>query len=583
MACARAQTAEKIKNRRERMIISAVALWKKLDMTNPLSESEWGERKVGRNLYSNVTYSGRKATDGSVRIYAQFARPEKGDKFPAVLLLADAGKLPDEELINFFLEKGYAVLAPDYSGKMQSDAENTPRTIYPKSLEYANYDNARGLDDLDGYDASESCWFEWLYVATYSIEYLKKRQDISSIGIVGIRLGGEIAWKAMLSPDVKCGVPVNAIGWRSYRGVNKFADNAETNMRDDKHRYIAGIDSHSYAPFIKCPVLMLCALRDGFFDPDRAYDTYSRVGVTDGSAIAYSTDGGSCIGAKTLSDIDLFLGKHLKGREIYIPSPINVSLSETGEGIKINVEGDEEAILSELGVYYAEADPTTKSVFRDWHKIISVDGKEVKEGKWSKTVQPHCRGANAFVYVSAKYFNGFRIASKIASKKITSSAEKTKKSKLLYAGEGLDTFCVAQNKEYSIADIFLEHEALPKEEKGYGGITGAYSVGGIKTYKISSPRYLPDENALLKFDVYAKDGAELIVTVDVAVGGEFKKYRYYLPIKAGGKWKRTVVKAEDFKEEFTGAPLSAFSLGRALSFECEDESRTFAVTNIIWL
>ncbi len=564
------------------MIVSAVSLWKKLDMTNPLSESEWGERQKGRSLYTSVTYSGHKVADGSVRIYAQFARPEKGDSFPAVLLLPDAGKIPDDELMSFFVEKGYAVLMPDYSGKMQSDSENTPRTIYPKSLEYANFDKARGLDDLDGYAVEESCWFEWLYVATYSIEYLKKRKDISSIGVVGIRTGGEIAWKAMLSPDLKCGVPVNAVGWRSYRGVNKFADNAETNMRDDKHRYIAGIDSQSYAPFIKCPVMMLCALRDGFYDPDRAYDTYSRIGYTDGSAIAYSMNGGSCIGPKTLSNIDLFLEKNLKGREIYIPSPLNVSLKEKNGAIQVDVEGDDEAILAELGIYYAEAEASTKSVFRDWQRIVTVDGKEVKEGKYSYTITPYCGGANAFVYVSAKYFNGFRIVSKIASRKISSNFVKTQKSKLLYTGKGLDTFCVAENKEYSIGDIFLEREALPKTEKGFGGIVGAYSVGGIKTYKISSPRYLPEENSLLKFDAYSENGAELIVTIDVAVGSEFQKYRCALPVKKGGKWKRTVLKADDFKEEITSLPLSSFLLGKALSFECAETEQAI-VTNIIWL
>ena len=94
---------------------------------------------------------------------------------------------------------------------------------------------------------------------------------------------------------------------------------------------------------------------------------------------------------------------------------------------------------------------------------------------------------------------------------------------------------------------------------------------------------MPEENSLLKFDAYAETGATLLVTIDVAVGSEFKKYRYVLPVKKGGKWKRTVLKAEDFKEETTGAPLSAFSLGKALSFESEDETETFAVTNIIWL
>ncbi len=551
-------------------------------MSNPLAESEWGEWTEGNAVFKHVTYSGHKTEDGSVRVYAVFGKPAHGDKFPAILLLPDGGKRYDTELMRFFISKGYAVLMPDYSGKMKSDEENTPRTIYPKSLEFANLDFAKGLDDLDGIEIEGSCWFEWLYVATYSIEYLKKREDVSSIGVVGIRMGGEIAWKTMLSPDLKCGVPVNAVGWRSYKGVNKFSDNAETYMSDSKHRYIAGVDSQSYASFVKCPVLMLCALRDECYDPDRAYDTYCRIGVTEGSAIAYSLEGGTCIGPKVLENLDLFLGKHLKGREVYIPSALNVSMKEKDGKLEVSVEGDSEAILSELRVYYSEAELGTKSVFRDWHRVASVDGKEVKEGKYSLTITPESSQAGAFVYVSAKYFNGFRIASKIISKNLLGEQNKVK-SRLLYGGKRLDTFCVAENKEYSIADVFLEKEAMPKKETGYGGIEGAYSIGGIKTYKISSPTYLPEENSLLKFDAYAKDGANLIVTVDVATSGKFEKYRCRIPVKAGGKWKRVVLKPADFKNENEGTNLPSFLHGKALSFESEMEEDKFAVTNIVWI
>lgn len=550
-------------------------------MSNPLAESEWGAWTEENAVFTHVTYSGHKVEDGSVRVYAVFGKPATGKKFPTVLLLPDAGKRYDTELMRFFISKGYAVLMPDYSGKMKTDEENTPRTIYPKSLEFANLDNASGLDDLDGLEIENSCWFEWLYVATYSIEYLKKRNDVSSIGVVGIRTGGEIAWKAMLSPDLKCGVPVNAVGWRSYKGVNKFSDNAETYMSDSKHRYIAGVDSQSYASFVKCPVLMLCALRDECYDPDRAYDTYCRIGVTDGSAIAYSLEGGTCIGPKVLENIDLFLSKHLKGREIYIPSPLNIAMKEKDDKLEISVESDPEAILSEMRVYYSEAEMGTKSVFRDWRRVVFVDGKEVKDGKYVFTITPDSSQAGAFVYVSAKYFNGFRIASKILGKQL-SGTQTTAKNKLLYGGKRLDTFCVAENKEYSIADIFLEKEAMPKKETGFGGIEGAYSVGGIKTYKISSPTYLPEENSLLKFDVYAKEGAGLVVTIDVATSGKFEKYRCRIPVKAGGKWKRIVLKPDDFKNEIEGGNLESFLQGKALSFESEKEEK-FCVTNIVWL
>ena len=186
------------------------------------------------------------------------------------------------------------------------------------------------------------------------------------------------------------------------------------------------------------------------------------------------------------------------------------------------------------------------------------------------------------IYASAKYFNDFRIASKIISKKVPGD-NKIPKNKLLYGGKRLDSFCVADNKGYSIGEIFLEREALPKKEVGYGGIEGAYSVGGIKTYKISSPTYLPDEGSLLKFDVSTAEGVTLIVTVDVATSGNFEKYKCRIPVKAGGKWKRIVLNAIDFKNDLEGKNLKSFLYGKALSFESEREEDKFAITNIIWL
>ena len=52
------------------MILSAVSVWKKFDMSNPLCPSEWGgtEDAAAGMRFWNVTYYGRKANDGSVRV-----------------------------------------------------------------------------------------------------------------------------------------------------------------------------------------------------------------------------------------------------------------------------------------------------------------------------------------------------------------------------------------------------------------------------------------------------------------------------------------------------------------------------------
>ena len=566
------------------MIVSAISLWKKFNLNSPLCASEWDIELRGGIRRSRVSFSGHAVEDGTVRIYGRLFLPSGVAKAPAVLLLPDAGRLLDEDLMRYFAEKGYAVLMVDYSGKMQTDTDSDFRTVYPPSLDYGNYERARGLDNMKGLAADETTWFEWLYVALFSIEYLKSREEIGDIGVVGVRRGGELAWQTLLSPDVKCGVPINAVGWRSFAGLAKFGDNVAHDLSDDKHRYIAAVEAQSYAPSVKCPVLMLCALRDESFDCDRAYDTYSRIGNQDGNALVYSPNSGACLGPNALHDLDLFLEKNLKGREIYIPDTLNVSLKETAEGLEVEVGCDKEGLLEEVGVYYAEADVKTRCAYRDWRQVFRADGKSVKGSKASCKIKPFAGATAAFVYAYAKYINGFRVMSKITAKRLSKPDPAAVKGRMLFSGKEMDSFSVAEYKDYSIADIFLEHTAVPKTSVGYGGIEGAFSVGGIKTYKISSPMYVPGDNALLEFDAYFDRTDMLKVSVDVSdLERESERYTCRMEVKGGGKWKRIILKAADFKGEHCGKPLQNFSEGRALVFDCEQEETEFSITNILWL
>lgn len=565
------------------MIVSAIALWRKFDLKNPLGVSEWDIEERDGVRRCNVSYSGHKVSDGSVRIYARYIRALKKGKQPAVLLLNDIGTTPDEELAEYFLQKGYAVLMPDYTGKMKTDGEGVLRTAYPPSLSYGNYEQKKGFSSADDLPADQTTWFEWAYVALYSIEFLRAQEEIGNIGIVGIRTGGELAWHVMLSPHVKCGVPINAAGWRSLQNIGKFSDDIAHDLSDNRHKHIAATEAQSYAAYVKCPVLMLCALRDQGFDCDRAYDTYSRIGNTDGNALAYSPESGACIGQHALANMDLFLEKNLKGREIYIPDTLNVSLQEKGDKIEITVGSDKEGLLEEIGIFYAEADVKKKSTCREWRHIYKIDGRSVKNGTVVHSVQPFAGTPAVFVFAYAKYFNGFRVMSKIACKRLTCVNPNAVKSRMLFSGKEMDSFSIAKHEDYSIGNIFLERDAVPKITTGYGGIQGAYSVGGIKTYKISSPMYRPDENALLEFDVYSAQTQTLTVEIEVAEMEEQERYLCHVDVKGGGKWKRIILKAADFKAETNGRSLKSFIDGSGLSFDCAGEESEFAVTNILWL
>ena len=95
--------------------------------------------------------------------------------------------------------------------------------------------------------------------------------------------------------------------------------------------------------------------------------------------------------------------------------------------------------------------------------------------------------------------------------------------------------------------------------------------------------YVPEENALLEFDVYAKEDFSLRVEIEVSDMNREENYLCEIPVRGGGKWKRIILKSTDFKGEMHGKPLPNFCDGSALSFACADGEIEFSITNILWL
>lgn len=567
-----------------RPIVSAVGLFRKFNLTTPLDANEFDVELQDGVRKSCLTYNGHVVEDGCVRIFARFIRPEGEGKKPTVLLLPDMEQDADDDLIAFFTNRGYAVLVPDYRGFAENESIQERHTLYPGSLDHGNYAYARGLYDLKELNSEESTWFEWAYVALFSVEYLKTREDVGEIGVVGIRSGGALAWQVMLSPDIKCGVPINAAGWTSMQKIAKFGDEPARYLGDERRRYIAACEAQSYAPYVQCPVLMLCSLRDKSFDCDRAYDTYSRIGYKYENGLAYSPFSGDCIGPNGLTNLQLFLEKNLKGRQIYLPSTLKINLEKTEDGgLEIQVQSDEEGLLAEAGIFYAESDVSTKSVYRDWRHVCHIEGNQVQGGQFTYTLKPHSGTSVVFAFAYARYINGFRITSKIAAKRMEKS-EYAVRNRCLFSGGTAMCFQVANHRAEAVGGIFLEQEIVPKLTRGYGNIQGVYAKGGIRTYRISAPEYRPGEHDLLQFEGYSAESQDLRVSVEVgSIREEEETFTCIVPIKGGGKWKRQLLRAEDFKSDVTGQSLESFAAANMLEFRCGGEEKEFSITNLLWL
>ena len=558
-------------------ILTPLALWRKFDDSQPLNEFIVKREEKDGILYSFLCFSGRKTETGRVRIYGLFARPAEGESFPAILLLPDAGKGFDRAFIARFVRLGYAVFTVDYSGK---DEGRERYTVYPEDIPYANFATVgRHMDYVDD-DAIGTSWYEWTAVGRYALKYLKSRPDVSKIGVIGIRTGGEIAWKLMLSPDVSCGVPICAAGWIAYRGINKFQKDNELLIDNERQRFLAGVDSQSYAQFVSCPVLMLCSTNDGRFDYDRAYDTYSRINSKVDCVISYTVNNSSYIGPQGLTDLDMFLAKYLKRQHVFIPKPLDITVFIDEEGdLVANVKKDNRG--ESVGVHLFLAEDCLVSSQRDWRE--SRRKKKENENSVTFYLDAYENAKTVFVFAQAEYSSGFTASSKIAFKEIDGAFRNgIPRTRILYSTEegNADCFACSDVADYSFGDCILDGSVCrPVLTDAFKGIKGVCSERGLKTFRINNPIYRPSEDALISIDFCGWEAGFVCVRIAEIQEGRILPYVAKVWLNGSRGWENSVLQPGDFKTQ-EGQPLKSFSTAISLSFTANFK---FCLNNILWL
>ena len=418
-------------------------------------------------------------------------------------------------------------------------------------------------------------------MARYCIRYLRAQPNVGKIGVIGIRAGGDIAWQlAATCDDLSCAIPVCAGGWRAYRGVNKYGDAPELKMDDERYRFIAGIESQSYAPYVRCPILMLCSTNDELFDADRAFDTFSRIAPNCDKTFYFAARYNGHIGNTGLNDLDLFIGKYLKGREVFIPAPAEVAIEEDTDGeLVARIRFDRNGEVKYCEVYMAE--DMCESAMRDW---VRCEFKR-KEGDEAQIFRLNAvRGAKrVFAYAKTKYSCGFAVSSKIAVKKIDQNyANSVEPCRILYSSRnGRDSFTVARfDRGEIMADCFLENSRPPVDlVEGPFGISGVTSEYGLKLFRINDPRYCPAENALLKFDAYAPQTTTVQITVRATKNGKDIIYQCNLFLPGCESWTNHVLSAKDFKTD-GNRPLASLRGAKYIAFYSEGR---FCINNLLWL
>lgn len=554
-----------------------MTLWRDFDESLPLNATVFSESEGENFIRRELVFYGRETGSGRVRIYAQYYTPKGVESYPAVMVLFEAGFPVDEIFVESLVKRGYAVFCPDYCGENGTGKY----TVYPLNVDYANLVRAGDHVNLAEPSARETSWYEWAAVARYGAKYLREQSAVTRVGAIGIRTGGEVLFKIAPYAGLSCMVSICAAGWLAYRGLDKFGDSEKKTFSEERHRFIAGIDSQSYAPYVKCPVLLLSAVNDPKYNYDRVYDTFRQINPEVEKALLFSAHGNGLIGRHSRTDMMLFLDKCLKDRAIYISPPVDVTVEEENGKLVAKGNFDMGGEIAECGIFFTENIKGYQT--RDWTRVLA-DPKDLKDNMGTFDLNVYKKSDKVLLYSFVRYSNDFSVTSKIKAVNLEKKYVNTcPQSRVLYtSADGLNGFVEYRRRARSVADCFTDcfsdtdtGETDVHLEAGYGGILGITSPSGIVSHRVSEPRYAPPEGAMFRFDAYA--GAD--TSLKVVFIRKDVEYACEVDVAGDGKWKNIVLEAGDFKSE-TGAPLGDFALVTSVAILFEGNA---LVNNVLWL
>lgn len=558
-------------------ILTPISVWR-----NFIYENEIAFETVGENVKRGIEYRelficGRLVNAERVKIYLKVIKKVEINDAPVIILAQKYVDGTDTTLAEDLAKKGYVVVVVDFGGK-RDDGQRY--TLYPETVAYANYSfESVNCVELDK-SATECCFYEWTNVFLYVYEFLR-RKGANKIGVIAIEDFANAVWQSSLVvKDLNCAVIISNAGWQGYKGINKFAEVDSPMFSDDAVKFIAGVDSQSYAMHVNFPLYFVAPTNNPEYDVDRAYDTVSLINENVYTAINYSVGSRKSINYKCYQSILLFLEQTLvkNSEETVLPSEILIKGEIVNEKIVVEVTPDIRG-LKTLSLFYAE--DTIEPEKRIWQVIN--DGAINKEGKFEFVHVPYKDSKSAMFFARAEYQDGFRLCSNVICKKFEPmDVNGEYRYRVLYSSRILDSerfFSSRLENEGKPTGITVSREcSTVKEKKGAFDIVGLYSKGGLLTFKVGAKKYKPSDGEMMMLDAYIEKGGELKVKLISDYFGQAFEYQAVAKINAG-VWQNVKLEMSDFKLA-GGIPLKSYDKIEAIEINSTEE---FIINNVLWV
>ncbi len=553
-----------------KQIYTPKSLYRDFSPDLPLKETFVSDERVDDIVYNEIYFNGRQTEEGRVLIYGIYAHHTDGKKHNAILVIPDYNEPLNVNFINIYALLGYDVLTFDYRGEVDGSESHTN---YPSDIKYANLKYAGRHLDFADISAKETCWYEWCCVARYALSFLASRKETNKIGVLGVKNGSEIMWHVIATDDrVKCAVGLFGAGWRSYKNMRKYGNDAPE-IDDERIRFIAGVDSHAYAPYCKCPVAFFTATNCAEFDADRAHDTVKRVNENVDKFFCLAPRMKDAVNINCMRNIEMFFGVYLNGQRIQIVSEPSIDISVSGESVWINVETPFEPKPRTVDMYVCENQIVPSR--RNWTKTEEVE--RLSDSRFRSAYSLVNGGGMLYAFAVIEYRNGITVSTPITSKKCPKTP--VIKTNLLYeSAEGEGSFTFGVREEDLVAGAVYYRRSPIEMVKGPMGINGIASSSGLITYMPNENRVDIKPDSIFKLDIYCKKEITLRVSLVTEAGTERERtYLLQTPVPVGEVWQNVILALRDFKTS-EGKTVTDTTLVDYIEFNADG---FFAINNVL--
>ena len=443
--------------------------------------------------FREVYLTSRKIEGEPIRVYAIGGLPRAEKPLPGILHIHGGGQTASLDWVKYWTSQGYAALSFDYGGEAQG---RDKITRYPERLAYCNQPICNQFACCP--DARSNCWYEWTYMARRMLTYLAgwTGVDPDRIGVFGISMGGTLTWKvAGIDHRVWAAAPIYGVGYDYlYHRRNPYAPAEEPAFPEDFLRYIAGITSEAYAPFIRCPVLFLSASNDFHGNFDWAGFTCAALPPDTVRYLSVAPQYNHHIFHEQADMLRLFMGAVLCGDNVFPDSP-RLTAEKGSDGSPLLVlRVDESRAVDSVRLYVGLHEGSAPR--RYWEERCP---EKTDTGTYTASVSVLDPTHSLFAYACVRYREGYYLSTPVLHvipQDIGCHAALAKTQRVIYeAWEGIagwGTFSIG-------TDPLPAQLYAPIVPADGGGLTVA-RVGVIPwTHRLYDPRFAaPSDTALLK-------------------------------------------------------------------------------------